>query len=248
MEVIGLENPHVLIIKNFITDEEINTILKSIKNCPEQQWNIDAENKRLFLQSRIDAGIEPKESMDKFLKDIWNGMTLLLTFPEKAVVNYPSLPYELLSKIKLRMKKATEDYFKEEVITQLDGIHRWRVGRYQEPHLDYFLDEEDHDFEMLASHGLTIEKINSWKNIFFDKHYSSLLYFNDDFVGGELYMPQHNFEIKPEPGMLICFKGDENHLHGVKMVTEGVRYTWSLFWTSKEWALKNPDRIQKGLL
>ncbi len=58
-------------------------------------------------------------------------------------------------------------------------------------------------------------------------------------------MPQHEFEIRPEPGMLIAFKGDENHLHGVKKVTEGIRYTWSVFWTSTQWAVNNPDRFRK---
>jgi hypothetical protein len=44
--------------------------------------------------------------------------------------------------------------------------------------------------------------------------------------------------IKPEVGTLICLKGDENSLHGVKKVESGTRYTISLFWEDLEYRNK----------
>jgi len=80
--------------------------------------------------------------------------------------------------------------------------------------------------------------------MFQTKHYSSLIYLNDDYEGGELYFPEYDFAIKPEVGTLICFRGDENTLHGVKKVTDGIRYTISLFWEDLEYKNKINSVVQ----
>lgn len=245
MEIISLEKPNVLIIKNFITPEECAEILKAMKESTEEQWAIQSNEKMEFIKRDIEAGLKTIDDLEAAERDIWKDMTLTLDAKEKARANYPHLPFRLLEKTALRMQKVTQEKFKEPLLVQLNGLHRWRVGREQLPHIDYYLEDEEHDFEMLEKYNLPKEKLESFAKDFFDKHYSTLVYFNDDYVGGELYMPQHEFEIKPEPGMLIAFKGDENHLHGVKKVTEGIRYTWSVFWTSTQWAVNNPDRFRK---
>ena len=66
--------------------------------------------------------------------------------------------------------------------------------------------------------------------------YSALLYLSDhgsDFQGGEILFPQHEIELGPEKGMLVFFKGDHKHLHEVKVVTSGQRYTVVLFYGRK---------------
>ena len=245
MEIISLEKPNVLIIKNFITAEECATILNAMKESTEEQWSFQSNEKMEFIKRDIENGLKTQEDLEAAKVDIWKDMTLTLDAKEKARANYPHLPFRLLEKIALRMQKVTQEKFNEPLIVQLNGLHRWRVGREQQPHIDYYLEEEEHDFEMLERYNLPKEKLESFAKDFFDKHYSTLLYFNADYVGGELYMPQHDFEIKPEPGMLIAFKGDQDHLHGVKVIEEGIRYTWSIFWTSTAWAIKNPDRFRK---
>jgi predicted 2-oxoglutarate/Fe(II)-dependent dioxygenase YbiX len=62
-----------------------------------------------------------------------------------------------------------------------------------------------------------------------EKHYSGLLFFNDDYEGGELYFENLGVELKPEPGDLILFRGDERRLHGVKQVTSGYRANLIIF-------------------
>lgn len=56
--------------------------------------------------------------------------------------------------------------------------------------------------------------------------YSSVIYLNDEYEGGEIYFPKQNFSIKPEKYSAIFFPGnDYDYLHGVKEITSGKRYT-----------------------
>jgi hypothetical protein len=226
MEVVNLDKPDVLIIKNFISKDEVELILNFLKNCDEDSWMVEYNQ------------LLNKKSNDSYKKDPWEGMTIPITNKNFSKKFFPNLPAELVYRLSDQIKDVTEKRFKENLVIQLSGLHRWRPGREQKPHIDYFLDEEEHDFSLLESYNITKDHIDSFKENFNDKHYSSILYLNNNYSGGELYMPQHNFEVKPEPGMLVCFKGDENNLHGVKMVTEGIRYTMSIFWTRKEWLEK----------
>ena len=59
--------------------------------------------------------------------------------------------------------------------------------------------------------------------------YSSTIYLNDDYEGGETRFPKQNYKTKPEPGTLIMFPATCMYPHEVKEVTSGVRYTYSLF-------------------
>ena len=60
-----------------------------------------------------------------------------------------------------------------------------------------------------------------------DCDYNSLIYLNDDFVGGE-FVTEHE-KIIPEPGLLTFFNGREV-LHGVNTVKYSHRYTMIFWW------------------
>ena len=63
-----------------------------------------------------------------------------------------------------------------------------------------------------------------------DRDLSLVLYLNDDFEGGEFLFPDLHIQVKPKPGLLVCFPSDQNYLHGVAPVKEGTRYsivTWA---------------------
>lgn len=56
-------------------------------------------------------------------------------------------------------------------------------------------------------------------------HYATILYINDDYVDGELFFPKLDISVRPNPGDLLFFPGDEEYEHGVKPVSEGpIRY------------------------
>jgi len=92
------------------------------------------------------------------------------------------------------------------------SLVRWFPGQEQHPHSDNMID--------------TIEHINH-------KHreYGSIVYLNDDFLGGKTFYPQHDFIITPKQGMLAVHPADNNHMHGVSKVENKIRYTIASFWT-----------------
>jgi hypothetical protein len=51
-----------------------------------------------------------------------------------------------------------------------------------------------------------------------------MLYFNEDFEGGEIYFPNLDYQYKPVKGAALIFPCNE-YLHGVKAITKGYRYT-----------------------
>jgi hypothetical protein len=56
-------------------------------------------------------------------------------------------------------------------------------------------------------------------------HYATILYINDDYVDGELFFPNKDIALRPQPGDLLFFPGNEEYEHGVKHVGEGpIRY------------------------
>lgn len=55
--------------------------------------------------------------------------------------------------------------------------------------------------------------------------YATIIYLNDNYVGGELFFENFNFSIKPKAGSLLIFPGTEEFNHGVKHVQPGpIRY------------------------
>ena len=70
--------------------------------------------------------------------------------------------------------------------------------------------------------------------------YATILYINDDYVDGELFFPNLDISLKPKPGDLLFFPGDEKHEHGVRHVGEGpIRYVVVGFVREKDHYVKN---------
>lgn len=56
-------------------------------------------------------------------------------------------------------------------------------------------------------------------------HYATILYINDDYVNGELFFPNKDLSLRPKPGDLLFFPGNEEYEHGVRHVGDGpIRY------------------------
>jgi hypothetical protein len=63
---------------------------------------------------------------------------------------------------------------------------------------------------------------------------SSVLYYNNDYEGGEIYFPKQDLLIKPEPGMFICFPAKNEFPHEVKEIRSGYRWCSTNFWCIKK--------------
>jgi len=72
--------------------------------------------------------------------------------------------------------------------------------------------------------------------------YAAVLYFNDDYVDGEVFFPQHDLQLRPAPGDLLIFPGTKDYVHGVHPVGEGpVRYVLPAFIKTR-----HPDGAMAG--
>lgn len=120
--------------------------------------------------------------------------------------------YNLVDKYINKMRLFLEDSFNVGLFSRPPVIIRWFPGLEQQPHADKQLNDGS-------------------PNPFPTYDLNSLIYYNDDFEGGELYYPQHDLVIKPKPGIAVAHPGDINYLHGVKMVTSGERFTTPSFYT-----------------
>lgn len=63
------------------------------------------------------------------------------------------------------------------------------------------------------------------------RDFSSIVYLNDDYEGGELYFTAKDKVLKPTRGMLVAFSAGYHHEHGVLKVTKGRRITMPAFYT-----------------
>ncbi|HEY0962329.1 MAG TPA: 2OG-Fe(II) oxygenase [Pseudomonadales bacterium] len=63
------------------------------------------------------------------------------------------------------------------------------------------------------------------------RSFSSIVYLNDDYDGGELYFTALDAYIKPTAGMLVAFTAGFHHEHAVLNVAKGERLTMPAFYT-----------------
>lgn len=111
-----------------------------------------------------------------------------------------------------RLKVEVDDFFQVDAKPTSPAIVRWMKGYKQEPHADKQLQNgEPNDFP--------------WYDL------AGLFYLNDDYDGGELYFKNQGIEFKPKPGAAYFFPGDIEYSHGVKEITDGIRYVIPFFWT-----------------
>ena len=64
--------------------------------------------------------------------------------------------------------------------------------------------------------------------------FSSVYYINDDYEGGELYVPAIGLSIKPKANSLVVWSHvwHEDMAHGVKPITSGSRFmSQGFFWS-----------------
>ena len=59
--------------------------------------------------------------------------------------------------------------------------------------------------------------------------YGIVYYFNDNYDGGEIFYPKLNIQYKPKARDLIIHPGTLEYMHGVRDVSNGVRYSMNMF-------------------
>ena len=68
-----------------------------------------------------------------------------------------------------------------------------------------------------------VKETDSWVRAQ-DRDYSTLLYLNEEFTGGEIAFVDFDFKLKPKRGMLVAFPADHRYQHAALPVISGKRY------------------------
>jgi len=181
----------ILFIKDFLRDNELDTLLEIIKTTPNEDWSIEyTKNLARFC-------------MEKFGRD--------------DVDN-------LVAEGKFEITQGWED-------KNLDITHK-EISRKLQLRLGDLISLSDNTLE-LAGFG-TLQRMQPGVELkaHTDQHtdpsikYAAILYINDDYKDGTLFFKnKENSDLRPEPGTLLLFPGNEEYEHGVRFVTEGpIRY------------------------
>lgn len=128
-----------------------------------------------------------------------------------------SAVFETLENIANTAASSVEQIFNVKVGTPRVAITKMSTGAFQVPHPDKHLNTWGYMEEYPPDNDLT-----------------AVVYYNEDFEGGELFFPQHELEISPKKGLVVTYPGDTDHIHGVREVTAGFRYTSPIFFPIKE--------------
>jgi hypothetical protein len=141
-----------------------------------------------------------KQHCDFLINLLEYNLTLTRNHRDTTVIDiYPIIPFKQESQC-IDLVKYVNSLITYEVkkicknsYINYSQIVKWPEGSYQPEHLD------------------------------FDCHtYTSILYLNDNFIGGETFVEDRIF--KPKAGSIIIFKGNKK-THGVTKVEKSTRYT-----------------------
>jgi predicted 2-oxoglutarate/Fe(II)-dependent dioxygenase YbiX len=103
-----------------------------------------------------------------------------------------------------------------------DGLfNRWDVGEKLVPHID-----SPPEFEQYLGSGV------EWPPSVV--LYSSILYLNNNYSGGDIKFTRHGVSVSPKAGTLLLFPSTDMYLHEVTEITSGIRYTFTLFLSNKD--------------
>ena len=136
-------------------------------------------------------------------------------YNNRTVNSYDDSIRNLTSSIHHQILSLVQKFYNEDVLyLAFSNLVYWGKGMELVPHADNFW-IEDPKKPHYSSHRV----------------YSSILYLNNNFKGGETYFPEHNYSIEPKSGKLTFYTSGAKHIHGVKKVTSGTRYTLATWYT-----------------
>lgn len=140
---------------------------------------------------------------------IWNNRTIPLNNISNNRIKL------IVQKIILNIQKTIHKEYNLNKILYADSIDlcRWFAGTEQAPHCDDMSNIQN----QFVIHG--------------HRKFGTIIYLNNNYVGGKTYYPDYSFEISPEIGKLAIHPADCIHRHGVTKIEDNIRYTIACFWT-----------------
>jgi hypothetical protein len=246
MIITDLKSPKIRIIENAVSESVCNSIIAYSNN------NFLWENYNIKRHSGL------KDEDLNSVSHQWHNRRIEIDHIYENDFEKNKDLFSLLIPIHNLMYDQTVDFFKPEtnIYSEIWKLAKWHDPYFQKPHTDYL--DPDFDLDLFDINSVPEEcryffekrNIDIYKKTLTTKHYAALLYLNDDYEGGEIYFPQHDyFEYKPKPGSIVILEGNIDYMHGVKKVSTGTRYTVTNFWTKNSKASSKiaTDRIMKRI-
>ncbi|NDB60765.1 2OG-Fe(II) oxygenase [bacterium] len=180
----------ILLVRNFISNEELNVILDIIKNTPEDVWfKAYRESLARFCLEKFgrdDVENLVAEGKYEITKD-WDDKNL--------DIGHHDISHTLQS----RMHDIIAINHSDLVLTGFATLQRMQQGVQLKAHTDQHTDPSI--------------------------RYAAILYLNDDYKDGTLFFVNKDIDLRPKPGDLLIFPGNEEYEHGVRHVGDGpIRY------------------------
>jgi len=137
--------------------------------------------------------------------------------------------YNIIDNVADRDKVYTDSYW---VFKSIDDA----VNKCSEIYADLMKIDTKHN-PKLSSGGYVIGRYNAMSSRgphtdcpYDDLEHSYVIYYNDDYEGGELKFVKHNLTIKPEAGSIIMFKSSDLENEHEALYPKGYKYITPHFW------------------
>lgn len=180
----------ILLVNNFISNDELSIMLSIIKNTPEKVWfKAYRESLARFCLEKFgrdDVENLVAEGKYEITKD-WDDKNLDIG------------SNQISSKLQARIHELIAINHKDLELTGFATLQRMQEGVQLKSHTDQHTDPSI--------------------------KYAAILYLNDDYADGTLFFKNKNLDVRPKPGELLVFPGNEEYEHGVRHVGPGpIRY------------------------
>lgn len=181
---------NILVVENFLLDEELEHLLDIIKNTPEEDWLIEyTSNLKNFCMEKFG-----RDDVDNLVAE--GKFEITQGWQDK---NLSIQGYEIHKKLSIRLSNLMNKINTDLELNGFATIQRMQKGTELKAHTDQHTDPSI--------------------------RYAAIIYLNDNYVDGELFFVNKDITLRPNPGSLVIFPGNDEYNHGVKHVGDGpIRY------------------------
>lgn len=197
--------PELISVENFLSEDQINTLLDIINNTSQEDWEIEyyANLKNFCLEKFGRDDVDNLVAEGKF--------EITQNWKDK---NFNISDHEIYAPMYKKLNSMVINSDSELILSGLATIQRMQTGVELKSHTDQHTDPSI--------------------------RYATIIYINDEYTDGELFFPNLGIELKPKPGTMLFFPGNEEYEHGVRHVGEGpIRYVLVGFIKEKDHYIKN---------